>query len=580
MARERAEEAAGSGSGLEDRVVPARLLEVVAELEPRRAGADDEVLGVGHRASKALRSSTAVISSSPRRRVSIPKRPTARAASATGTAPRSAAPRRLGGAMPTTTTPTPSSPPARAAHAREPGAARTDPRRVDLRPVGREHRQHRAGAHQQQHDQRLQGVRVAPDLVAERGERRQRRGGEGGERDHRPPAAPEPVQQGDHERRGQADQGGVRQQAVGRGRVQPAGAQVGGQPEQESVVHQPPADPEQRHADREPAERPAEQLGVAALGLSVFGLVRAGGHQAGPEALHDRPRLRDPAHGEQEARRLGDPAVQRDQQHAGRQPEQPHHAPPELRFQPRCEPARDDVGARDVASDQHHQPAAMADRHRLREQGERDRQHPAHRHAHQEAHHEVQLEHRHRAADRGRDEHQAREQDRRAAADPVPEPSPRERADDHAHQRAPAGRSRRARRHPGSAPTSGRTPPPCRAPRTRASSASSRRSSPPPPSRGAAGRARAAAAPRRASGRAGSRRRRRAAGRSGRARARRRRGPVRPRSTPFPRASRGRRASRRAGSACRARRGTSAGAARRPRSPRPSRARRRGDRGT
>ena len=55
VARERAEEAAGSGSGLEDRVVPARLLEVVAELEPRRAGADDEVLGVGHRASKALR---------------------------------------------------------------------------------------------------------------------------------------------------------------------------------------------------------------------------------------------------------------------------------------------------------------------------------------------------------------------------------------------------------------------------------------------------------------------------------------------------------------------------------------------
>jgi hypothetical protein len=159
-------------------------------------------------------------------------------------------------------------------------------------------------------------------------------------------------------------------------------------------------------------------------------------HEAGAEARHHRLRFGRAAGGEQEPGRLRNPAIEQNEEHACRQPDQPEDAPAEPRLQRGGKKARDDIRPRHVAADQHHQPAAMPGGDGLGQQGERDGQHPADRSAHEEAHEQVPAECGHRAADGRGDEYDAGEQDRRPPADAITQPAPPGGAKHHSNERA------------------------------------------------------------------------------------------------------------------------------------------------
>ena len=140
--------------------------------------------------------------------------------------------------------------------------------------------------------------------------------------------------------------------------------------------------------------------------------------------------------GEQEAGRLGDVAVERDQREPGRDAEEPHDPPAVGRDQPVRGPARDQEAERGAdAGDEHDDLASAAGGDRLGEQRVDDRQQAAGAHAHEQAGDEVLPERGHRAAHRGADEERCGEQDRGAAADPVAEVAPDQRAEHRADDR-------------------------------------------------------------------------------------------------------------------------------------------------
>ena len=119
---------------------------------------------------------------------------------------------------------------------------------------------------------------------------------------------------------------------------------------------------------------------------SVVGLdrLRAG---SGEAPQHGTRRVLHAGTG-QEARRLGDPAVEQHDQRAGGQAQQPQHAPAEKRLQQCRSAGRQQVASRSAdAAQRHQQPAAMGRGNCLGHQGEGDRQQATGRGAHQKAHH-------------------------------------------------------------------------------------------------------------------------------------------------------------------------------------------------
>ena len=305
---------------------------------------------------------------------------------------------------------------------------------VDLRAVGDEHSDDRADSPDGDHQQGVQQRAVAGELVAAENEAEERRRRQGGHDGDRLRAAPEPVEPSHDEVEREADERRIAQDLVGGDLGVAQLLQVRGDPQLEAEGHEPGADSED-HDDRGQAGKGrAEKLGEAADSRFGRPVGRPVVDHGGAVARHHRPGLLVAAGGQQEPGRLGDPAVQDDEQQPRRQAEQPQDPPRVMRDQGGGQPARDDVGTGDVAADEHHQPAPVAGGNRLRHEGEGDRQHASGGEAHDEAHGQVEPVGRHRPADRGRHEQHSGQQYGCPAAAAVRQPAPQERTDDRARE--------------------------------------------------------------------------------------------------------------------------------------------------
>ena len=117
--------------------------------------------------------------------------------------------------------------------------------------------------------------------------------------------------------------------------------QIGRNPQLEAVRDEPGADSENDDRDARTREGPAEQLTpAAACPLLLSCLVLFAGDDRGAEVIHDLLGLVPASGCDQEAGRLGDPVVQRYEQDAGRQPDQPEDPPAVVRGQRAGQPAR------------------------------------------------------------------------------------------------------------------------------------------------------------------------------------------------------------------------------------------------
>ena len=168
----------------------------------------------------------------------------------------------------------------------------------------------------------------------------------------------------------------------------------------------------------------------------TVGCGRRVGRQHHAEAGEGGARDVVPADMLQKARGLGQERTQEHQDQPGRQVQEPHDPPAEVRLQQRREGAGGEESADCTeATDQHEAPAAVPGRHDFSKQRVGHRQHAAGRGTHHETHADVPPETRHRTADRGAYEHHRGQHDGCAAPIDIGERAPHEGADHRPKQR-------------------------------------------------------------------------------------------------------------------------------------------------